>query len=147
MLAQGLERAQQQRQAFALDRLADEHDPQAVAHRPFRRERGALRIHVNAVGDDLVVAAEEPPRGPRGCLGYGDAHVQAVEHAARAEHVGDPVGQLALGVDVERADHRQPCAVDPDPAQHGRDRLMDVNDVVAAGAQLLVHRRDTVRGD
>ena len=84
-----------------------------------------------------VVAAEEAPRGPGGGLGDGDAHVQAVEHAARAQHVGDPVGQRALGVGVEGADERQPRASRRAiQLSTRRDRLVDVDDVVAAGAQL-----------
>ena len=50
VLAQRLERAQQQRQALALDGLADEHDPQPVARRPQRGDRGPLGVDVTPLG-------------------------------------------------------------------------------------------------
>ena len=100
LLAQRLERAQQDRQALALDGLADEQDAQrrvGVAGASVQRgascsqaRSAALALpstHVHAVGHDPVAPAVEAPRGPGGGLGDGDPHVQVVHPPARAERV------------------------------------------------------------
>ena len=147
VIAQRLEGAQQQRQALALDGLADEHDPQPVADRSCGGECGAGRVDVDAVGDDPVVAAEPATAGPGCSLGDCDPHVQPVEHPPRAHRVGEHVRKVFVRVRVERADEWQTSPVGTDPAQQRRDRLVDVDHVVAAGTQLAVHRGDTVGCD
>jgi hypothetical protein len=147
VLAQGLERAQQQRQPLALDRLTDEHDRQPVGAARCAGAGQHVGIDADAVGNHAIVPAEEAPARPGRGLRDRDPHVQTVEHAARAHRVGQAVGELALAVGVEGADERQPGRVGGDPAGERRDGLMDVHDVVAAAAQLVVERRHAVRGD
>ena len=108
MLAQCLEGAQQQRQALALDGLADEHDPQPLPVGCCGSVDRA-RDGVHPVGDHAVVPAEEAAPGPRRGLGHGDPHAQAVQHPAGADQVGDAVGDPVVGKGVERADERQAC--------------------------------------
>ena len=97
-------------------------------------------IDVDAVGDHAVVAAEPAPSRPGRGLGDGDPHVQAVQHPAGADQVGDPVRDAVVGVGVERADQRQAGRVGRHPAGQRCDRLVDVDHVVAARAELLVQR-------
>ena len=144
VVAQRLEGAQQDREPLALDGLADEGEAQRRARRP-RRERRQLGRHVDAVGDDPVAAAVEAPAGPGGGLGDGDAHVQALELALGAEGVADRVGDDVLGVAVEGADERRELRVERVVAHDGSDRLVHVDDVEAARAQLAAQRRDRVR--
>ena len=103
VLAQGLEGAQQDRQALALDGQPYEEDPQLalrigrsrlLVSSPLRRVhgRGCDLGQVHAVGDHVVAPAVEAPHRPGGGLGYGDAHVQAVHAPPAAERDrGDPV--------------------------------------------------------
>ena len=93
---------------------------------------GQLGRHVDAVGDDPVAAAVEAPAGPRGGLGDGDAHVQALELALGAEGVADRVGDDVLGVAVEGADERRERRVERVVAHDRSDRLVHVDDVEAA---------------
>ncbi len=81
MLAQGLERAQQQRQPLTLHGQPHEQDAQALVLR-VGCEVGA---DVDPIGDDPVAPAEEAPRRPRGGLRHGDAGVQAVQTPPRPE--------------------------------------------------------------
>jgi hypothetical protein len=143
VLAQRLERAQQHRQPLALDGLPDERQPQWPVG--VGDTRGALLGHDDAVGDDPIAAAEEALRGPRSGLGDGDALVQVVEAAARAEQAGDVVRQPVRRVAVERADERQPRRRHRVPAQQRRDRLVQVDDVEAAVAQLAPHVEHAAR--
>ena len=147
VLAQRLERAQEQRQPLALDRLTDEHDLELVGLRPQRSERGSLGVDVDAVGDDPVVTAEEPPRGPRRGLRDRDPDVEAVEHPPCPQRGRDPVRDPVLVVGVERADDRDPRPVGDAPRRHRRQRLVDVDDVVVPGTELLQGGRHRVRGD
>ena len=169
LVAQRLECAQQDRQALAFDRLTDEEDPQLrlrgmgccvrgfLARRRVRGQAGVREIaldarvgpagsvvEVDAVGDDAVAPAVEAPSGPGGGLGDGDAHVQAVHPAAPAERDGgDPVGENVLGVGVEGAHERQLAgAAESVPGEEGHDGLVDVQDVVAAVAQLAAQGED-----
>ena len=100
----------------------------------------------DAVGDDAVAPAvpalDRPARGLRD----GDPHVQPVEAPRRAADHGDRVGDVARGVDVERPDGRQAGRAAGVPRQPGRLGGVDVDDVVAAGTQLVAHLRDARRG-
>ena len=147
VVAQRLEGAQQKRQALALDRLADEDDAQPLGRLLVAGPRQHRGVDVDAVGDDAVVAAEPAAARPCGGLGHGDADVQAVEHAAGAHGVGQAVGHAALRVGVEGPDQRQTGELGRDPAAERRHRLMDVDDVVIARAQLGLRGGDAVRGD
>ena len=106
VLTQRLERTQQQRQALALDRLADEQQPERVAGMLAAGARDHVGVDVHAVRDHPVVAAEEAPPGPGGGVRDRDPDVQVVEHPARAEQVGDAVREAVLGVGVKRPDER-----------------------------------------
>ena len=145
LAAQRLERAQQHREALALQGLADERDPQRLARRAHGRGRRAAFGHRHAVGDDHVAAAVEAPPGPGGRLGHRDPPRQAVELAPGAQQRCDHVRRRALGVAVERADQRGVRGGQGVPAHHGRDRLVQVDDVVAAPAQLATQGRGRVR--
>ena len=105
MLAQALEGAQQHRQALALDGLADERDPQAAGGAGGARRRDSAGT-LDAVGDDVVAAAEEAARGPGGGLGDGDAAVQAAHPAPGAHRARGAVGDGVRAVGVEGADER-----------------------------------------
>ena len=159
VVAQRLERPQQDREPLAFNGLADEHDPQRA--RPLvaqirsrscgsRRSApaGAIgRGQVNAVGHDPVAPAEEAPSRPRRRLGHGDAHAQVVHPPPTPERRGcDPVGQRVLGVRVKRADQRQLARAEQRvPADQRNDRLVEVDGVIAALAQLAAQREDRVR--
>ncbi len=151
LLAERLERLQEDRQSLAIDGLPDEEDaqrPPALLMRGvlFGRELGVLQVH--AVGDDRVTAAEESPRGPRGRVGDGDADVQAVHAPRRAERDPDAVREPVLRVAVEGAHERHILgAAHRVPAHQRRDGLVDVRDVVAAFAQLPAQREDPARAD
>ena len=132
VLAQRLERAQQHRQALALDGLADERDPQRVARLATAPQPLLAAGDVDAVGDDPVRAAVEAAPGPGGGLRDGDPHVQAVQAPARAEEVREVVGEDVLRVAVERRDERRVDGHQRVPAGDRRDRLVQVHDVVAA---------------
>ena len=135
MLAQRLEGAQQDRQPLALDRLAHEGDPQLG--RILLRGGHVVRLRqVHPVGDDPVVAAEEAPRGPGRRLGHRDPAVQVVHQAPDAQQPGDPVGERVLGVHVVGRHQRGGGGGDRVPGHDRGDGLVDVHDVVAAGAQL-----------
>jgi len=113
------------------------------------RERVAGRSaveQVDAVGDDAIAPAVEAPGGPGGCLGDGDAGVQAVHAPPAAERSGgDAVGEEVLGVGVEGADERQLAeAGERIPGEERDDGLVDVQHVVAAVAQLVAHGEDGV---
>ena len=147
VLVQRVERAQQDLQALALDDLADEGDLERLARRAAARGGHAAGREGDAVGHDPVLAAEEAPRGPLGGLGHRDPHPQPVEVAPRAPRHRDAVGERVLGVGVEGADQRRDGRADRDrvPAGHGRHRLVDMDDVEAARAQLAPHGRGRVR--
>ena len=139
VLAQRLERAQQQRQALALDR-------------PGRRTRSAacrrdgaappaphvLGVDVHAVGDHPVVAAEKAPPRPRGGLRDRDPDVQVVEHPPRAEHVGDPVGDSGSR---SRSGTCRPAAAAP-----SRSRTQPASARPARGCGRRRSRRCAARG-
>ena len=82
VLDESAECCQQDRQPLALLGAADEQDPQLLAAR-LLAIRGS--IDVDAVGDDLVAAAEPAPAGPGRRLGDGDPRREAVEDAPGAE--------------------------------------------------------------
>ena len=140
LLAQRLERTQEDGQTLAFDGLADEQDPQRAIG---LAARAVLRLpEMHPVGHNPVAPAVEAPGGPGGRLGDGDAHVQVVHPPAGAERVRDPVRQRVLGVGVERADEWQlgSGGAERIPAEQRHDRLVDVHYVVAAVAQLAAHR-------
>ena len=160
VLAQRLERRQQDGEALALDGLPDEQDPRArrparqAAPRPARigmfppaHHIRMLVLDVNAVRDDPVAPAVEAPGGPGCGLGDGDTGVQAVHPAASAERAGrDAVGQAILGIGMKGSDERQAGnAAERIPGEDGDDGLVDVDDVIAAAAQLVAHREHGVR--
>ena len=138
--AQRLEGAQQHGQPLALDRLPDEHDPQRLARRAPARGGHAAGRERDAVGDDAVVAAEEAAAGPRGGLGHGQAHLEAIELAAGAHERGDLVRGDGLRIAVERGDGGRVGARDGVPADHRGDRLVHVHDVGRERAQLAPQR-------
>ena len=146
LLAQRLEGAQEDRQALALDGLADEGDPQRLARCAAAGRGDAPGRQRDAVRDDPVVAAVEAPAGPGGGLGDRDAPGQVVELAAGPHEVRDHVRRPGLRVAVEGADHRRVGRGHGVPGQRRRDRLVHVHDVEAARAQLPPHLRDAVRG-
>ena len=141
---------------LALNRLADEHDPQRARPPPpiggrsaARGARGPLaHRQVHSVRHDPVAPAEEPPSCPGRRLGHGDAHAQVVHPAPTAQRRGgDPVGQRVLGVGVKGADERQLArAAHRIPADERNDRLVEVDDVVARLAQLAAQRESALRG-
>ena len=143
--AQRLEGAQQDRQALALDRLADEHDLERLARHPPARLGHATGRQRDAVGDDPVLAAVEAPAGPGRRLRDRDPRAEAIDLAARAEQRADRVRDPRLGVAVERADERRVGRRQRVPADDGRDRLVQVDDVELAGAQLAPQRGDGAR--
>ena len=102
-----------------------------------RRLRPARRPgDVDSVGDDLVAAAEPAPSGPGGGLGDRDPRREVVEHEPGAERARDVVGEGLGRVGVEGADGRRPGAERRVPADERDQRLVDVDDVVSAAAQL-----------
>ena len=143
--AQRLEGAQQHRQALALDRLADEHDPQRLTRRTQRRCRHSAFGQPNAVRHDPVVAAVEAPAGPRRRLGDREAQIQPVELAACPHQPGDQVRRHRLRIAVERADERCVGARQGVPADDRGHRLVQVHDVGREGAQLAPHRGHRMR--
>ncbi|CAA9467538.1 MAG: hypothetical protein AVDCRST_MAG13-170 [uncultured Solirubrobacteraceae bacterium] len=150
VLAQRLEGAQEDGQALALDGLADEGHAQDVARlapRAQGQRLGGRAGDVHAVGDDGVAAAVEAPARPRGRLGDGDPHPQAVQPAAGAERHPDAVGDGVLRVAVEGPHEGDPRGHQRVPSDDGRVRLVQVDDVVGAERELPAQRRDRVRGD
>ena len=133
VLDQGAESGQQDRQALALLRAADEEHAQLLARRLRPLRRGG---DVDAVGDHLVVAAEPAPPGPGGRLGDGDPRREPVEDAPGAERRGDAVGQCLGRVGVEGADRGGVGAERGVPADQRHHRLVDVDDVEVALVQL-----------
>ena len=99
---------------------------------------GSLRreADVDAVGDDLVVAAVPAAAGPLGGLGDGDPGAELVELAAGAEPDRDLLGQELRRVGVEGADDGRAAEAAGVPAEDRRGRLLDVDDVEAAVAKL-----------
>ena len=73
--------------------------------------------------------------------------MQAVHAPAAAERAGgEAVREDVLGVGVEGADERQLAgAAERVPAEQRHDRLVDVQDVVAAVAQLAAQREHRMR--
>jgi hypothetical protein len=144
VLAQRLERAQQHRQPFAFDGLADEDQPQRRVGSA--RSLGQLRRHLDPVGHDAVLAAEEAPARPGRRFGDRDAYVQVVELALGAEHdVGEePVAERVVRVAVEGADEGRACRVEHVVADRRRVRLVDVDDVEATCPELASQRGDRV---
>ncbi len=103
-----------------------------------RGERRAPRVDVHAVGDDSVVAAEEAPAGPGGRLGHGDPDVQAVEHAPRARACWRSRSRRGSRCRCGRSRRRGTgVRVGDAPGRKRRERLVDVDHVIAAGAKLL----------
>ena len=147
VLAQRLERAQQQRQALALDRLPDEGDPQAIVVAPIRRQIMDVGGHVDAVGDHPIATAEPALAGPGGGLRDGDSDVQVVEHLARPERVGERIREPLVGVGMKRPDQGQSRLQRCHPTHQRRDRLVDVRHVVAAGFELAAEPRGPDRRD
>jgi hypothetical protein len=139
VLDQGAEGGQQDRQALALLRAADEEDPQLLGGRGRLARR---RVDVDPVGDDRVVAAVPAAAGPGCGLGHGDPGREAVEEAAGADRVGDVVGQGPGRVGMEGADHGRPRAEGGVPADQRHQRLVDVDHVEAAAAHLAARRHD-----
>ena len=133
VLDQGTKGSQQNRQALALLRAADEEDAQ-LARRGRRRARRC--VDVDPVGNDRVVAAIPAAPGPGGRLGDGDPGREAVEHAASTEAVGDVVGHRLGRVGVKGADDRGPRSQSRVPAGQRRQRLVDVDDVEVLAAHL-----------
>ncbi len=139
VLDQGTEGGEQDRQPLALLGAADESDAQLVAGR-LRPGRGG--VDVDAVGDDLVAAAKPAPAGPGGRLGDGDPGREPVEEAAGANRVGDVVGEGLGRVGVEGADDRGAGTESRVPADQRHHRLVDVDDVEVAVAELPARRQD-----
>ena len=141
--AQRLEGAQQDRQALAFDGLADEHDLQRVARHARARSSPAW-----GSATPLGTTRYVPPsrRGPVQAAA-SDTAIRAlgpVELAAGAEQIGDAVRDPRLGVAVERGDGRHLGRHERVPADHRRDWLVQIDDVVPTGAQ-LAHRGDRER--
>ena len=137
VLAQRLERAQQQRQPLAFDRLSDEQDPQHVVFTPACQgpiER--LLVELDAVGDHAVAPTEPAPPAPRGRLRDSDPHSQPVQHLRGAEAVGDRVRKALGRVGMEGPDQRHAERQRGRPTDHRRDRFVDVGDVVAPTREL-----------
>ena len=130
MLRQPLERLQQDRQALSLLRPADEQKSELV--RPRLRADGH-RVDVDPIGDDPILAPEPALPGPGGSLRDGDPCVELVELATSSEQVGDPVGHPFRRVGVEGADHGGIGEGAGVPGQHGRGRLVHVDDVETSG--------------
>jgi hypothetical protein len=142
VLDQGAEGGEQDRQALALLGAADEGDPELAAGRLRPGRSGA---DVDPVGDDLVAAAVPAPAGPGRRLGDGDPGREAVEEAAGADRGGDVVGDRLGRVGVEGADDRGAGAERRVPADQRHQRLVDVDHVELALAQ-LPPRRDRAAG-
>ena len=145
VLGERLEGAQQHRQALALLGAADEQHLQLVAI--VRRRLAGAKLEVDAVGNDLVLAAEPAAPGPGGGLGDGDPLVQLVELAPRAEQAGDVVGPRLGRVGVEGADDRGAAEGACVPAERRSGWLLQVDDVEVAGAQLTAHPGQRVGKD
>ena len=112
-----------------------------------RRTHGQHGRDVDAVGDHAIGAAEEAPARPRRGFGHGDPHVQPVQPPPRAHRVRDVVGDDVLRVAVKRPDERRVDVRQRVPAGDRRDRLVQMDDVEAAAAQLTAqvdHRRRAV---
>ena len=106
---------------------------------------GGRGRHVDAVGDHVVVAAEVALARPARRFGDRDAGVQLVEDAPRAEQRCDRVRQPLGRIGVEGADHRGAVEAARVPADHRRDRLVDVHDVEAPRPQLAPQANDAFR--
>ncbi len=99
----------------------------------------------NAVGDHAVAAAVEALGGPARRLGHGDAHVHLVVEPAHPDRAGrDPVRD-ARRVGVEGGDQRGARGLGGEPAGGDAVRLVDVDHVVVAVAQLTRQLRDRAR--
>ena len=142
MLDQRLEGGEQDRQALALLGAADEEQAQLVARRLRALRRG---LDVDAVGDDRVLAAEPAPPGPGGRLGDGDPRRELVEAPPGAEQGRDVVREGLGRVGVEGPDDRGAAEGRGVPADERRRRLVDVDDVVVAGAQLAAQGDRSLR--
>jgi hypothetical protein len=139
VLDQRFEGAQQDRQALALLRPADEQHAQLPADR-LRPARSG--VDVDPVGDYLVVAAEPATAGPGGRLGDRDPRREPVEDAPRPEGRGDVVRDRLGRVGVEGADDGSARAEGRVPADQRHDRLVHVDDVEIAAAKLAPRGED-----
>ncbi len=99
---------------------------------------------VDPVRDDLVRASVPAPPGPGGGLGDRDPLVQLVELALRAEHVRDPVRTGLRRIRVEGADDGCVGERAGIPGEHRGGRLLHVDDVELAGAELTPHAGDRI---
>ena len=112
-----------------------------------RAELGRAAPRSTPFGHDPVAPAVEAARRPLGGLRYGDPGVELGVDAAGADDVGgDRVGEPARGVGVERADRRRARRLRREPADHRHVRLVHVDDVVAAVAQLAAEQPDRLGG-
>ena len=105
-----------------------------LVRRALRRHRRGG--HVDAIGDHRVVAAEVALSRPARRVRDRDARVQLVEDSPCAEQRGDRVRNPLGRIGVERADHRGAVEAARVPADHRRDRLVNVHDVEAPCSQL-----------
>ena len=143
-VAQRLEAPQQHRKPLAALGTAEEEDLEVLAGRG-RRPGGG---EVDPVGHDPVAAAVEAAGGPGRGLGHGDPGAELAVEAARADQVrGDVVDRAVRGVGVEGPDGRHRARLDGEPAHHRHVRLVHVDHVVAAAAQLLREQRHRASRD
>ncbi len=93
------------------------------------------------------MATEEALAGPRSGGRDGDPHGKAVEAPGRAGGVAEVVRQAVRRIGVEGAHERQHPLAQDVPTEDRGNRLVDVHDVVASGAQLTPKCRHRARGD
>ncbi len=136
VLGQPLERLDEDGQALSLLRPAHEQQPELVGPRLGAQRWG---VDVDAVRDHAILAPEPALPRPGGGLRDRDPRLELVELAACSEQVGGPVGRPLGGVGVEGPHHRGIAERARVPAQQRRRRLVHVDHVEAAGAQLAPH--------
>ena len=140
VLDQSAKGGKQNWQALALLRPADEEDAQLLARRLRPARRGG---DIDPVGDHLVMAAVPAPPGPGGRLGDGDPGREAIEHTPRSQAGGEVVGRGLGRVGVEGANGRGVGSQRRVPADQRYQRLVDVDDVEIAPAQLTAWGDDS----
>ena len=118
------------------------------ARRCGRAPSGPRRGQVHAVRDDPVAAAVVALRRPARRLGHGDARAQLGVEAAGADEVGgEPVHEPGWSSRCGRWRPPARCAASVAyQLRYGRVRLVHVDDVVAAVAQLAAEQADRLRG-
>ena len=102
-------------------------------------------VQVDAVRNDLVLAAEPAPAGPPRGLGHGDPRVELVELSPGADQRGGVIRPRLGRVGVKRADDRRASVGAGVPAGDRRYRLVDVHHVGRELGEAAAERGHTLR--